>query len=380
MNDKPLLPKKWVGCSVESDYFGDNRKNSKEERKLAIAKDRSKYKKTDQKKLANQTKKELIEEGDLEKGRVLSITAQSIIVESNQKLVNCTLKGLLKKDKTLSKNLVVVGDFVLFTKSNEGEGVIAQVEKRRTVLSRAENLSRRKEQLIAANIDQVLITVSVVSPELKSPLIDRYIIATLKGGMEPIIIVNKIDLLTEPNQDLSIQTRDNDIYQEIILAYKKVGIQVIPISVVSREGLDTLREAMKGKSSVFSGQSGVGKSSLINAVTGNSLRIGDMVDKTNKGSHTTTKAQLIPLEFGGWCIDTPGIKSFGVWDLDKEEVENYFPEIFNYGINCRFPDCSHLHETGCVVKEGVETGAISWLRYQSYQVLRQSCSEEHYRR
>ena len=198
--------------------------------------------------------------------------------------------------------------------------------------------------------------------------------------MEPIIIVNKIDLLTEPNQDLSIQTRDNDIYQEIILAYKKVGIQVIPISVVSREGLDTLREAMKGKSSVFSGQSGVGKSSLINAVTGNSLRIGDMVDKTNKGSHTTTKAQLIPLEFGGWCIDTPGIKSFGVWDLDKEEVENYFPEIFNYGINCRFPDCSHLHETGCVVKEGVETGAISWLRYQSYQVLRQSCSEEHYRR
>jgi len=373
-------PKKWVGCSIEADYFGDDRKMSKAERKMAMAKDRSKYKKTDQKKESNQPQKELIENENLEKGRVLSIASQGIVVESQGKTLNCTLRGVLKKDKTQSKNLVVVGDYVLFTRSGEGEGLIAQVETRRTVLSRAENLSRRKEQLIAANIDQVLITVSVVSPELKAPLIDRYIIATLKGGMDPIIVVNKIDLLTAPDQDAAIQENDREIYEELLVAYQAAGIRVISVSVETGEGIDLLKEVMKDKSSVFSGQSGVGKSSLINAVTGQNLRIGAMVGKTNKGSHTTTMAHLIPLEFGGWCIDTPGIKSFGVWDLDKEEIENYFPEIFSCGNACRFPDCSHLHEVGCVVKDAVEQGKISWLRYQSYQMLRQSAAEDHHRR
>ena len=137
---------------------------------------------------------------------------------------------------------------------------------------------------------------------------------------------------------------------------------------------------MKDKASVFSGQSGVGKSSLINAVAGKNLRVGGLVGKTNKGTHTTTTAQLIPLEMGGWCIDTPGIKSFGVWDLDKEVVEHYFPEIFDCGAQCKFPDCSHLHEAGCAVMAAVEKGEISWMRYESYQTLMHSVSESHFRR
>lgn len=378
--EKHQLPRKWVGCSVESDYFGDERKQGRAERKMASAKDRSKYKKTDQRKQAKQEQKDIAENQDLEIGRVLSIASQGIVVESKGELLTCTLRGALKKDKTLLKNLVVVGDFVRFSRSSEREGFIAQVEPRRTVLSRADNLSRRKEQLIAANIDQVMITASVVSPELKPSLIDRYIIAAQKGGMDPVILVNKIDLLTAPGQDPVIQEADREMYNELIKAYRAVNIPVIAMSTQTGEGIDALKECMKGKSSVFSGQSGVGKSSLINAITGKSLRIGEMVGKTNKGSHTTTTAHLIPLDFGGWCIDTPGIKSFGVWDLDKEEIKNYFPEIFDCGLECRFPDCHHLHETGCAVIDAVEKEKISWLRYESYQMLMQSISEDYYRR
>lgn len=376
---KPHFPKRWVGCSVEADYFGEDRKSGKAERKMASAKDRSQYKRTDQRKQEKQ-QKEVVEPGKYEKGRVLSIASQGIIVEVDGKTLTCTLRGILKKDKTQFKNLVVVGDIVLFERNNPSEGLIVQVEPRRTVLSRAENLSRRKEQLIAANIDQVIITTSVVAPELKPSLIDRYIIATHKGGMEPIVLVNKIDLLTAPGQDPVIQEKENIIFAELLEAYRAAGVPVIPMSVNTGEGIDLLKQAMKDKSSVFSGQSGVGKSSLINAVTGQDLRVGGMVERTNKGTHTTTMAQLIPLEFGGWCIDTPGIKSFGIWDLDKEEIKNYFPEIFSVGLECRFPDCSHLHETGCAVISAVEKGEISLMRYESFQMLMQSTSEDHFRR
>jgi ribosome biogenesis GTPase len=338
---------------------------------MVVAKDRSQYKKTDQRQQAKK-QTEFVPDDKLQRGRVLSIASQGIVVESEEQILTCTLKGSLKKDKTQFKNLVTVGDFVLFEKIGANEGLIAHVEPRRTVLSRAENLSRRKEQLIAANIDQVMITISVVSPALKPSLVDRYIIATQKGGMDPLIVVNKIDLL-ENGEEM-------DLYQDFLTAYQSAGISVIPVSAETGQGIEELKKAMKDKASVFSGQSGVGKSSLINAVTGKNLRVGGLVEKTNKGTHTTTTAQLIPLEMGGWCIDTPGIKSFGVWDLDKEVVEHYFPEIFNCGANCKFPDCGHLHEAGCAVIEAVEKGEISLLRYESYQMLMQSIGESHFRR
>lgn len=373
------MPKKWVPCDLEAEYFKDHRKTARMERKLASAKDRSKYKKTDREK--RKKSEELHQNIKLSKeeflrGRVLSITPQGFLVEFEHETYICTIRGLLKKEKTQFKNLITVGDFVLFQKTHGNEGLIAHVEPRQSVLSRADNLSRRQEQLIAANIDQVLITVSVVNPPIKPFLVDRYIIASRKGNMEPIIVVNKIDLLAP----LADEEPEKDIYQQFIEAYKIAGLTVIPVSVITGQGLDQLRQVMKDKASVFSGQSGVGKSSLINAVTHYDLKTGKVVEKTKKGAHTTTTAQLLPLDFGGWCIDTPGIKSFGVWDLKKEEVEQYFSEIFETGHQCKFPDCSHSHENGCAVLDAVEKGEISPLRFASYQYLLHALSQEHLRR
>ena len=381
---KTPLPKRWVGDDLEEEYLKEDRKSGKIERKLASAKDRSKYKKTDREKFkkSDELHKNIkLSKDQLHKGRVLSIVPEGIIVdfEGNQYL--CTLRGLLKKEKSQFKNLVTVGDFVLFEKINDREGLIAHVEPRKSVLSRADNLSRRKEQLIAANIDQVLITVSVVEPPLKPSLVDRYIIAARKGKMDPVVVVNKIDLLNiEKAENQLLAEMDNILFEELLSAYASADIPVVAVSTVTGKGLDQLRAVMKDKASVFSGQSGVGKSSLINAIVGTELDVGDIVGKTRKGTHMTTTAKLLPLEFGGWCIDTPGIKSFGVWDLKKDEIVAYFTEIHAHGKYCHYPDCSHLHESGCAVRLALEEEKISPMRYESYVALMDSVSQDHLRR
>jgi len=377
-HDEEQKSNRWIGCPLEVEYFGEDRKSVKMDRKKALAKDRSKYKKTDRAKVS---KHEIHKDKnkDFSRGRVISITPQGILVAFEGMEFVCSLRGVLKKEKSQYKNLVTVGDFVLFEKNTEDEGLIVQVEPRQSVLSRADNLSRRKEQLIAANIDLVLITVSVVEPALKPFLVDRYIIAAEKGGMTPIIIVNKIDLLEENNKN-PVTEQERTLYQDFLDAYEVAEIPVIPISSITGEGMDLLREVMRDKASVFSGQSGVGKSSLINAVTGFDLRTGSIVEKTKKGTHTTTTANLLALPFGGWCIDTPGIKSFGVWDLKSEEVESYFPEIHACGNACKYQSCTHTHEEECAVKDAVESGKVALLRYQSYLFLMDSVGREHMRR
>lgn len=374
-NHKPR-PKRWVGCSTEEAYFGDDRKHGKEDRKRASAKDRSKYKKTDQAKKKQQIKS--LKDAEL-RGRVLSITPQGTIVEYENKLYVCSLKGSLKKEKTEFKNLISVGDWVHFNVTTEKEGMIVHVEPRKTVFMRADQLSQRKAQLIASNIDQVLITISVVSPRLKPGLVDRYIIASQKGGMQPIIVVNKIDLLQKSSDNPLIED-EKSLYEAFLEAYSTLDIPVVSISTLTGEGIEELKEIMKDKSSVFSGQSGVGKSSLLNKVAGFNLRVGDIVEKTKKGTHTTTTTNLLQLPFGGWCIDTPGIQSFGVWDLKKNEIEQYFSEIFACGTKCKYPDCSHHTEPGCAVREAVENQEISLIRYDSYLYLMDSVSREHLRR
>jgi ribosome biogenesis GTPase / thiamine phosphate phosphatase len=365
--------RRWIACDIEQEYFGEDRKSAKMERKKATAKDRSQYKKSD---LSKRQRQEI--NPDWKRGRVLSIVPEGILVAVQEARIVCSLRGALKKTKSQLKNLVAVGDEVYFEEKTAGQGLIMAVEPRRTVLSRADNLSRRKEQLIAANIDQVLITTSVVAPALKPSLVDRYIIATEKGNMQPIVIVNKIDLL-EKSDDPVIKAQ-RELFKAFLDAYQKAGIPVIAVSAATGEGIEALKAAMKDKSSVFSGQSGVGKSSLINAVTDYQLEVGEMVERTQKGSHTTTTARLLPLSFGGWCIDTPGIRSFGIWELHKEELESYFSEIFTAGRQCRFPDCSHRQESECAVMKAVESGEISPIRYLSYLTLMESITETHLRR
>ncbi|MBS0653170.1 MAG: ribosome small subunit-dependent GTPase A [Verrucomicrobia bacterium] len=366
---------------LEEDFYSKDRKAHRKERKMASSKDRSKYKKSDQdqlKKHALLRDEQPIDES-LEKGRVLAIAPEGIIVDYNGEELICSLKGSLKQEKNRAKNLIAVGDFVRFENKGSGQGTISFIEERHSILSRADNLSRNKEQLIAVNIDQVLITCSVVQPMLKPPLVDRYIIAALKGNMKPIIVVNKIDLFDHPPEtvseiDLEVE---KEIYAQFLKAYAALDIPVISISTSTGEGIESLRALMQGKTSVFSGQSGVGKSSLINLVAGTTMRTGSVVQKTGKGSHTTTTTHLIPLECGGFCIDTPGIRSFGLWDLKKEEVVDYFPEIVALSPECRYPDCAHMTEPDCAVQKALEEERISSLRFESYCALIASVSQQH---
>lgn len=361
---------------LEEEFYSRDSKVSRKERKRASNTDQSKYKKTDQDQLKKQIAQKK-EKTDGILGRVLSILPEGAIVAIEQNEFLCTLKGALKQDKSQMKNLLAVGDIVQIQ-----ERCITKVEQRHSILSRADNLSRNKQQLIAVNIDQVLITVSVVSPKLKPFLIDRYIIATEKGNMQPIILINKIDYFSAPPPDVSVDVLENEkkLYEECLKIYKNLGIPVIPISVEMNVGIEELKMAMRGKTSVFSGQSGVGKSSLINLVTGSSLATGSIVQKTSKGAHTTTAAHLIPLGENSFCIDTPGIRSFGLWDLQIDEVASYFPEIFTLGSECKYPDCSHLSEPNCAVKQAVEENRISSLRFASYCALMSSISEGHKKR
>lgn len=382
-NPDSKAPKRWIACPIEEQYFGSERKDSRKERKRRSEKDRSKFKKTDHAKFEKERKKEIKERSEGLKslnGRVLSITSQGIMIDHEGEIFTCFLRGLLKREKTKHKNIVTVGDFVSFDALPDFEGYITEISPRKSILSRADNLSRKKEQLIAANIDQVLITASIASPQLKPALIDRYIIAARKGNMDPIILINKIDLLEDQSIDLVIRETEAEIFKLCVAAYESANVPLIPISVQTGVGIDKLIAAMREKTSVFSGQSGTGKSSLINAISGLNLPIGETVQKTRKGAHTTTRAHLLSLEFGGWCIDTPGIKSFGVWDLEKEEVVSYFTEIQALGTNCKFPDCSHIHEGDCAVIAAIEAEKISLLRYESYVSLMQTLKEEHHRR
>lgn len=342
----------------EEAFHGRETKESRKERKILSKKDRSKFKKTD----LDKQKKVIPNDPDLRRGRVLAIMADGILVDFDDQLYTCSLRGVLKKENQRIKNLVAVGDFVLFYPQEDLTGSIAFVEERQSILSRAEQVSRQKEQLIAVNIDQVLITASVVLPPLKPTLIDRYIIASLKGNMMPILVINKIDLLEENEEEKAL-------FEEVVEIYQALEIPVYPVSTLTEEGIDALHRAMEGKSSVFSGQSGAGKSSLINTLTGTSLLTGAVIERTRKGAHTTTSSHLLPIDGEGFCVDTPGIKSFGMWDLKIEEVQTYFFEINEIAQHCKFPDCSHMREPSCAVQDALESGEISRLRFDSYCAL-----------
>lgn len=352
---------------IEEAFHNRDRKQSRKHRKMASRNDRSKFKKSDQDQLKKQ--QSVVEKGCL--GKVLTIVPEGVVVSVDGASRVCQLRGAMKKEHTRLKNLIAVGDNVIVTEEN----VIVSIQERTSILSRADNLSRNKEQLIAVNIDQVLITASVVLPELKPFLIDRYIISAQKGNLEPIIVVNKIDLLQDP-----AAAKEKELYEECVRIYRQLGITIIGISAVTGEGMDQLRAVMQGKTSVFSGQSGVGKSSLINIVTQSCFAVGAMVSRTNKGSHTTTTTQLIALPCGGFCIDTPGIRSFGVWDLSLKDVTDYFSEIAKVKSECKYLDCRHLAEPDCAVQRAVEEGVISFLRFSSYCALMQTCASGHQKR
>ena len=334
----------------------DTRKDQKKERKFYQQKDRSKFKKTDQ------VKEEAVKPPENSRhGRVITISTGAILVQVGEEIISSSMKGSLKQEITRDKTLITVGDFVWI----DERGQIAAIDKRQSCLSRADTLHHRKQQIIAANIDQVLIVASVDNPSLKPSLIDRYIIATERGGMQPIIIINKIDLV-----------QDFTLLNELEAIYTSLNIPFLKVSALFEIGIAALKEIIKGKASVFSGQSGVGKTSLVNDLTGSNRKVGDIVHKTKKGAHTTTHAELIPIEENTFCIDTPGIKSFALWDITQEELTTYFSDLQQFATRCKFNPCSHTHEPECAVKAAVAEGLLSPIRYNSYITIRDSHDQE----
>ncbi len=268
------------------------------------------------------------------------------------------MRGALKKSRGTQKNLVVVGDRALIDVEKK---TIAIIMNRSSLLSRSDSKGTH-EKLIAANIDLALITACLVDPPLQISLLDRYIIACKKGGLKAAIVINKCDLI-EPK---SAQERE---LKELEETYDALGIPVIAVSASTGQNIEKLRGHMKGLASAFVGESGVGKSSLINILTASDLATGEVSEKSKKGTHTTTSAKLIALKEGGFCVDTPGIQYLGFWKLSREDLKSYFPEFEPYAHLCFYPNCSHSHEPSCAVLQALSEGKLSLLRYNSYKAL-----------
>jgi ribosome biogenesis GTPase len=294
-----------------------------------------------------------IDAGECRPGRVLRVHGLASVVETEDgRMYRCAVRRLLRTLAIDERNIVATGDRVWIRPAPNDEGMIERVEPRHGLLTRA---SRGREHVLVANVDQVVIVMALLEPDLKQHLIDRYLASAAQGGIAPIVCLNKADLVhPEP-------------FQSLVGLYNQLGISAFLTSAVTGEGIDELRRRLVGRQTVFAGQSGVGKSSLLNAVQpGLGLHVREVSDVNQKGRHTTTTAQLIKLEIGGWVVDTPGIRQFELWDIIPEEVEGFFPEMRPLVPLCAFPDCTHTHEERCAVKRAVERRQISAARYTSY--------------
>jgi ribosome biogenesis GTPase len=286
-------------------------------------------------------------------GRVLAVHGLTSVVENQQgEQFKCATRRLLKTLSTDQRHVVAAGDRVWFRPAPDHEGIIERVEPRHGVLSRT---SRGRQHMIVTNVDQLLIVGSAAEPYLKPNLIDRFLISAHKGQLRPLVCINKIDLI------------DPTSLQPLVGVYRQMGYELVLVSAKTGLGIDRLRKMLRGQSTVVSGQSGVGKSSLLNALDDTlDLRVGQVSEESQKGKHTTTTARLLPLSFGGYVVDTPGIRQFQLWDVTPEEVGGYFRDLRPYINHCRYPDCTHTHETDCAVKDAVADGRLDARRYESY--------------
>jgi len=277
------------------------------------------------------------------------------------------LPGRLKKEWQES-SLVAVGDWVSLSLNPDGTGTIEEVAERKSVLSRSRpsahdrGISKDQEQVLVANVDQVVFVFAVKDPYPSLRKLDRFLVVAEMNELTAVICANKVDLVQLEKA------------HELFDIYARIGYQVIYTSVKTGVGIDELRQCLQDKISVLAGSSGVGKSSLLNAIQpGLGLKVSEVSQYSGKGTHTTRFAQLLPLAGGGYVADTPGIRGLALYDLEPAEVDAYFREIAPFVADCRFSDCSHHHEPGCAVRTAVQQGHISPQRYESYLRLR----EEH---
>ena len=300
------------------------------------------------------------------------------VLTDDGQLIESKVKGNFRLKGIRSTNPVAVGDRVVLVTNPEGTAFITEIEDRRNyIIRRSQNLSKQSH-IIAANVDQAFLIVTVDHPQTSTTFIDRFLASAEAYRVPVVLVFNKTDLL------------DADMlrYQQMMIQlYETIGYECRAVSAETGEGIDALRPVLDGKITLLSGNSGVGKSTLINQlVPGVNLRTAEISDAHNTGQHTTTFSEMIPLSSQrslnlskGWLIDTPGIKGFGTFDMEREELTSYFREIFRFSKDCRFSNCTHTHEPGCAVLQALEDHYIAQSRYQSYLSMLDDKDDSKYR-
>ena len=294
----------------------------------------------------------------------------TVKTDSNQ-LVECKIKGNFRLKGIRSTNPVAVGDRVSITPNQEGTAFITSIEDRKNyIIRKSPNLSKQSH-IIAANVDQAFLVVTINRPVTSTTFIDRFLASAEAYRVPVVLLFNKTDALEDEERE----------YQQMIIdLYETVGYQCLAISAANGSGMDKVRELLAGKTTVLSGNSGVGKSTLINSLLPDvQLKTAEISDAHNAGTHTTTFSEMLELPEGGYIIDTPGIKGFGTFDIEPEELTSYFKEIFHFSKDCRFNNCTHTHEPGCAVLKAVEEHYIAQSRYLSYLNMLEDKEEGKYR-
>lgn len=295
----------------------------------------------------------------MNKGLVIKNTGSWYLVKTDDgSEVECKIKGNFRLKGIRSTNPVAVGDRVKIIRNQEGTAFITEIEDRKNyIIRRSSNLSKQSH-IIASNLDQCMLIVTVNYPETSTTFIDRFLASAEAYRVPVCLVFNKTDRYSED---------ENRYLEGLINLYTTIGYECYKVSALNNIGIEEIKKGLEGKITLFSGNSGVGKSTLINAILpGQNLKTGDISNVHNKGMHTTTFSEMFPVDGGGYIIDTPGIKGFGTFDMEEEEVGHYFKEIFKFSADCKYGNCTHRHEPGCAVREAVEKHYISESRYTSY--------------
>lgn len=307
-------------------------------------------------------------------GLVIKNTGSWYVVKTDEGAeINCKIKGNFRLKGIRTTNPIAVGDLVAILPNADGTAFITGIDTRKNyIIRRSSNLSK-EAHIIAANVDQALLIVTLAHPVTSTTFVDRFLATAEAYRIPAVIVVNKIDLLSEDE--------DKEYLEAWSYLYRSIGYEVLEVSAETGEGLEKLNALLNGKITLLSGNSGVGKSTIINRIMPElNLRTAEISTTHDTGMHTTTFSEMFPLPHGGYLIDTPGVKGFGTIDFDRHEVAHFFPEIFEIAQDCRFGNCTHTHEPGCAVLDALEEARIAQSRYNSYLSILEDSADDKYRK